>query len=210
MQGQSSSARYAAGPRRPLVWNMHEAEITAAPDSPRIGFVQVGIEAGVDPVLVLAPLFQCFDDALGRYGDIKLSALQVTGVDFEPNEGSASGTLVSARNWFNAAREPTTKALIAVDNGSLAGRTEAELAADLHVIRVDDVVPLPPEHSIEGAAGTDGTFHRSFEQSGMALALTLPEWTASAAGWALGLVLDELRFGRSEVRDFRLRVARTS
>jgi hypothetical protein len=210
LQGQSSSPRYAAGPRRSLLWNMHEGEVTAAPDSSRIGFVQVGVEAGVDPCLVLPPLLQCFDDALRRFGKVELTALQVTGVDFEPNEGSAAGSLVSADNWFNMARTGAADALIAIDRGALQGRTESEFAASLRAMSIGPVVSLPPEHAIEAAAGSEGTFRRTFQQSGLALAAALPEWTASAAGRALGLVLEELRYGRPEVRDFRLRVARVS
>jgi hypothetical protein len=210
LQGTSSSPRYASGPPRPLLWNMHEGELTAEAGTPRIGFVQVGVEAGVDLCLVLPPLLQCFDDSLRRFGTVELTALQVTGIDFEPNEGSAVSCLISAGNWFNMARASATDALLAIDSGSLQGRTEAELAASLRGMSIGPVVPLPPEHAIEATAGSEGTFRRSFQQSGLALAVTLPEWTASAAGQALGFVFEELRFGRPEVRDFRLRVARAT
>jgi hypothetical protein len=210
LQGQSSSPRYASGPRRPLLWSMHEGELTAEAGTPRIGFVQVGVEAGVDPCLVLPPLLQCFDDCLRRFGSVELTALQVTGVDFEQTEGSAVSRLMSAGNWFNMARADAADALIAIDSGALQGRTEAELAASLRVMSIGSVVPLLREQVIEAPAGSEGTFGRSFQQSGLALAITLPEWTASAAGQALGLLLEKLRYGRPEVRDFRLRLARAS
>jgi hypothetical protein len=210
LQGKSSSPRYAAGPLRPRLWNMHEGEVTADAGTPRIGFVQVGVEAGVDPCEVLPPFLQCFDDSLRRFGEVELTALQVTGVDFELTEGSAVSRLVSSSNWFNMARTGAADALIAIDRGALQGRTEAELAASLRVMIIGPVVPLPSEHAIEAVAGSEGTFRRTFHQSGLALAVTLPEWTASAAGRALGFVLDELRYGHPKVRDFRLRVARAS
>ena len=98
---------------RPLLWSMEEAEITADTDPCRIGWVQVGLGIGpvelpeilansapgwvglptlqrsTDPVLVLAPLVQCFSDALRRFGDVELHGIQVT----------TNGTDVAAQSY---------------------------------------------------------------------------------------------------------------
>ncbi len=76
--------------RRPMAWNMHEAEITAGSDQsdrnpPRIAYVQVGMEPHpAEIVLRLPALIQCFHDALCRFGDVDLSAIQVSASSLTP------------------------------------------------------------------------------------------------------------------------------
>ena len=100
--------------RRPMLWDMNEAELTAGTDASRIGWVQVGLDVddleptrvppasipgygyaslgvrrrAIKPAMVLPALVQCFDDALCRFGDIELSGLQVTAYDLDPSTRS--------------------------------------------------------------------------------------------------------------------------
>ena len=145
--------------RRPLLWGMNEAELTAGIDASRIGYVQVGLEAdmeaevvepgrarppvtgwaalpirrrsSVEPAMVLPALVQCFDDALRRFGVVELSGLQVTAGYLDPSTRSCLGDLVSVLNWFNTTLTGQAGALIAFDNELLGGHTEAELVASL-------------------------------------------------------------------------------
>ena len=145
--------------RRPLLWNMNEAELTAGIDESRIGWAQVGLDVGDleptrvpsaparghgwvgyaphgvsrranEPALILPALVQCFDDALRRFGVVELTALQVSANFFEPRMCSDS-ELVGMLNWFNTASKERTDALITLDPGFLGGHTEEELVADL-------------------------------------------------------------------------------
>src|SRR4051794_21141853 len=50
--------------RRPLLWGMNDAALTAGREGPRIGWVQIGLEPGVEPALAVPPLVRCFHDAL--------------------------------------------------------------------------------------------------------------------------------------------------
>ena len=148
-----------SGRRRPLLWGMEEAELTAGSDGTRIGFVQVGLDVGeieptkapppapddvgyayaplgvrqrpIEPAMALPALVQCFDDALRRFGDVELSGLQATAYGLDPSTRSPADRLVSALNWFNLTPKGKADALIAFNRGLLGRRTEAELVADL-------------------------------------------------------------------------------
>lgn len=146
--------------RRPLLWEMEEAELTAGIDASRIGWVQVGLGVGdfepakapsvpvlgygwygyaplgvrrraVEPAVLLPALIQCFDDALRRFGVVELSGIQVAASYLEPGTRSYAGYLVSALNWFNTTLNAKADALITFDQEFLGGHTEAELVASL-------------------------------------------------------------------------------
>ena len=114
---------------RPLLWGMEEAELTARADASQIGFVQVGLDVGdfepnpnwtpstspgwaslpvrrrpTEPAMAIPPLVQCFDDSLRRFGDVELSALQVTARYLDPSARCRAGDLISGLNWFNTTR----------------------------------------------------------------------------------------------------------
>ncbi len=145
--------------RRPLLWHMNEAELTAGIDGSRIGYVQVGLGVGygepirvpvssgpapgyryaplgvdrraIEPAVVLPALIQCFDDSLRRFGVVEVSGLQVTANFLEPWAQSYAGDLVSGLNWFNTTLKGQADALIAFDQEFLGGHTEAELVSSL-------------------------------------------------------------------------------
>ena len=225
-------------PRRPMLWDMNEAELTAGTDASRIGWVQVGLEVGdleptrvppapvtgwgyeslgvrrrpIEPAMVLPALAQCFDDALRRFGDIELSGIQVTAYDLDPDARSPAGDLVSALNWFNTTLKGKADALIAFNQELLGGQTEAELVAGLQwkntgLFEFGPVVEVPEQHSIKASFEWPG---RSISpaRSGLGVSVTLPEWTASAVGWALATVIDAARAGAPDVSNFAVRVTR--
>ena len=166
----------------------------------------------VDPAIVLPPLIQCFDDALRRFGVIELSGLQVTASSMEPSTRSCIGDLVSGLNWFNTTPQERTDALIAVDNELLGGHTEAELFARLQrrnngSFEFGPVVAVPEQYSIKAGAEYP-ILSISPAHSGLGLSVTLPEWTASAAGWVLATVIDAARTIAPDVRNFAVRITR--
>ena len=224
--------------RRPMLWGMNEAELTAGTDASRIAWVQVGLEVGdleptrvppapvtgwgyaslgvrrraAEPAMVLPALVQCFDDALRRFGDIELSGIQVTAYDLDPNARSPAGDLVSALNWFNITLMGKADALIAFNQELLGGQTEAELVAGLQwrntgLFKFGPVVAVPEQHSIKASFEWP---ERSISpaRSGLGVSVMLPEWTASAVGWALATVIDAARGGAPDVRNFAVRVTR--
>ena len=225
-------------PNRPLLWGMQEAELTAGTGDSRIGWVQVGLNVGpfepnpdwtpptqpgwaslpvrrrsIDPAMAMPALVQCFDDALRRFGAIELSALQVMAINLDPGPRSGADNLISALNWFNTKQQPKADAMISFDQEMLGGHTEAELVASLQHrnsgrFKFGPVVTVPEHHSIK-APFPEGPY-RSFSpaHSGRGVSVTLPEWTASAAAWALATIIDTSRPIAPDVRNFALRITR--
>ena len=226
--------------RRPLLWNMNEAELTAGIDESRIGWAQVGLDVGdleptrvpsaparghgwvgyaphgasrraIEPALILPALVQCFDDALRRFGVVELTALQVSANLFEPRMCSFS-ELVGMLNWFNTASKERTDALITFDPGFLGRRTEEELVADLQqkntgLFEFGPVEAAPRQNSVKArVVGPVSSIPRS--HSGLGVSVTLPEWTAGAAGWALAVVIDAAGTIAPDVSDFAVRIER--
>ncbi|HEX5369296.1 MAG TPA: hypothetical protein VFY10_07765 [Dehalococcoidia bacterium] len=211
-QGKSSSPRFAPVWERPLLWGMNEAELTEGTDTSCIGYVQVGLEEGVEAAMVLPALSQCFDDSLRRFGRVDLSALQVTAA-FLPRARPCAGNLISALSWFHAGPKVPADAVIAVDYELLRAGIESDFVASLQQMYTGpfvfgSLVDVPQQQSIDVRWGP--AIHPGFGLSPArrGLSVTLPEWTASAAAWALALVIDELRVASPEVRNFAARVTR--
>ena len=225
---------------RPLLWGMEEAELTDRSASSRIGWVQVGLEgefivAGseawpgtvtgftslpthrrytVDPAAALPALSQCFEDALRRFGDFTLSGLQVTIRNLEPSSRASAGDLNSALNWFNLAPPARAEAHIAFDHGLIGGHIAALVARlrqrNTGSFTFGPVVDVPAPHLIHLPAAPEH-FSPALVPADLGVAVTLPEWTASAAGWSLGLIIDTARalmpagYRRCAVRVTRVR-----
>jgi hypothetical protein len=197
---------------RPLAWHMHEAELTAGINGSRIGWAQVGLEFdGVELVLRLPALIQCFDDALRRFGVVDLSAIQVTADGLGRHPESCLGDLVSPLNWFNTALKARANALIAFDLKMLGDHTEAELFSILQrwtdkPFDFGPMVTVPEEHLTRIA--TEAPYRCASSTSDLGLPVTLPEWTASAAAWALAIVIDRVRTATPNVRNLAIRITR--
>ena len=223
---------------RPPLWDINEAELTTGIDAYRIGDVQVGLNVGdleptrepsapvlgyryaplgvrqraIEPSVALPALIQCFDDSLRRFGVVELSGLQVTANFLEPGTQSYIGDLVSQLNWFNTTLKGQADALISFDKEFLGGHSEAELVASLQrrntgAFEFGPVVAVPEQHSIK--VGVEAPFRFiSPAHSGLGVSVSLPEWTASAAGWVLAMVMDAARGSAPDVRNFAVRVTR--
>ncbi len=228
---------------RSLLWGMEEAKLTAGLDASRIGWVKVGLGSGessivksgnmdwikrvhfkvrperrrraVEPAKALSALTQCFADALGRFGIVELSGLQVTASGLEPKPSPRPGgypidSPFCGLNWFNTARKTTVETLVAFDYELLGSHTEAELVARLQQKNTEafafgPVATVPEPHSIKVPAEVGWWYSTS---PGRGVAVTLPEWTASAAAWVLAIVIDTARILTPDVRNFAVRVTR--
>ena len=228
--------RWAATPiDHPLLWSMEEAEITADTDSYRIGWVQVGLGVGsvemlstptnpspgwassptrrrsTDPVLALAPLIQCFSDALRRFGSVELSGFQVTASGLESDAQSCIGYLVSVLNWFNTGMKTKNEAIVAFDQGLLQGDRVPELVGAL---RHRNTAPfefkthadMHERHRVKVPVETP--FHSAAPLSEIGVSVMLPEWTPSSAGWVLASVVDAARLIEPDVSNFAVRLTR--
>ena len=182
--------------RRSLLWDMHKAEVTAGSTSSRIGWAQVGMQGhdmhflrhyAIDAGRALPALSQCLDDSLRRFGDVTLAGLQVTLQDLRPLAPDSVIDYVSPRNWFNLAAPARAPAHIAFDHAWLGERI-AELPdrfPNPGAFEFGPVVTGPASHRIQVPAETP--FVRGLAAARLGLAVTLPEWSASAAGWTLAL-----------------------
>jgi hypothetical protein len=158
--------------------------------------VQVGLEVGVEPALVLPALIQCFNDSLRRFGVVEVAGLQVTCRHLQAGRESAAWDLVSGISWFSTVQGPRAEALIAFDNGLLQGRSESEFVASLQRMNSGSfefgpLVPVPLQHSIEVPVEAPIAVALSPARSGVSVAM--PEWSASGAAWVLAVVIDTAR-----------------
>lgn len=196
MGWSSTSAR-----QRSSLWGMNDAALTPGSEASRIGWVQVGLDAGVEPVAALPAFVQCFDDALRRFGVVELTGLQVTG-----SELSSSGSCWNpGLNWFNVVPNARSGALIVIDDASLTDRTAEELVARLEWQNTGPFafgrqVGLPDRHSGERPDEFVPAPGR------LGVSVTLPEWTAAAAAWALAIVIDATGTNGSDRRALIARV----
>ncbi|MCY4577829.1 MAG: hypothetical protein OXD31_02160 [Chloroflexi bacterium] len=224
-RARSDSMGWSASSERPslLLWGMNEAEVTGDADSSRIGWVQVGLQAGGtipairtphpiqgsgfypfgliqearEPSFVLPALIQCLYDALSRFGQITLDGFQVTAQYLGPMKESSIWTLVSALNWFNTVQNGNEQALVMLDANLIRLQSEAELLASLRYKNTGSFNFGPVVNLPEGFSVRPGieTPIRHLYSSGtnLAISVRMPEWTASAAAWVLALVIDTAR-----------------
>lgn len=196
-------------PPRLRLWGMNEAELTLGDSRNRIGFVQVGLDAGnVDPQEALPALAQCFEDALGRFGAVELSALQITATHLGPPLQTCIGDLVGADNWFNLSDKTGVKAVAVLDQELLGGNTPPfSRYTRTGVLELGPQVSVSEEHQVRipleapfYPAGSGGT--------ALGWVITLPEWTASAIGWTLAIMVDVVRTENPSSRNFAARLSR--
>ena len=227
-----TSARFASAT------TIEELGLTAHAKPYRIGYAQVGLNVGpvepvepppaprsgysysalpyrrrsTDPVLVLPPLVQCFYDSLSRFGDIEVSAFQITASYLEPGMEDRLGYLVSTLNWFNANPKSGAEAIVAFDQDMLGGNDVSELVSNLQQrnagsFKFRSVVDAPERCLINVPAETPW-MGRRYARSELGVSVAMPEWTPSAAGWVLASVVDAARAIEPDVSDFVVRVTR--
>lgn len=169
-------------------------------------------EATVALSSALPPLVQCLDDALRRIGATEISGFQVTcyGAHHGPRS-RFSGHLAAGLSWFDTPEPARVSALVTFDRRSLSGFSAVELASNIRrrhtgALAFGGVVPVGEPHRVRGPA--DAPYPDiSLEPSGLGVSMVLPEWTASAAGWILATVVDEVRVLAPETENFAVRIA---
>ena len=226
--------------KRPVLWLMEEAELTADTDPHRIGFVQVGLGVGppepverppprrqgwsysplgikrksTDPVLALPPLVQCFGDSLSRFGDVDVSCYLVTAIHVDIDPVEQLWQLVSMLNWFNTNLEARADALVSFDHNLLGGRDVSELVADLQWRNTGSFefrsVVDVPQQHMVDTAAEGPLWLDRCGGSSLGVSVTMPEWTPSAAGWVLASVIDSARTIEPDADSFAVRVTRLS
>ena len=206
--------------RRPLAWGMHEAEIMAGadnlgPGAPRIAYAQVGMASPhpADVALRLPALIQCFHDAVGRFGDIELSAVQVMVDSIAPSPSSCLGDLISSNNWFNTVTKSRANAIITFDQGSLGD------AETRRFTRLQRGVSAPFTFGPLAKASSDrcitepnemlSPFADTLQPADVGLPATLSEWTPDAIGWVLAAVVDCICTHAIDYQDIIIRITRT-
>lgn len=207
---------------RPMAWVMHEAEITAdtgdpGPGGSRIGYAQVGLWGnGAEIVLRLPALIQCFHDALCWFGDVNLSAIQITAAWLVPHPPSCLMDLISARNWFNTIADTIVSnrvnAVIAFDEESLDNHAQTKPFSRLQsgVGRQFIFGPLSgASESHRIALPAEMPKVRNTRPSDVNLPVALPEWTPGAIGWALAAAVDAVRTASPGLQTIIARITRT-
>ena len=186
------------------------------PEGTSVGWAAIPVPPGykaatIEMATALPALVQCFDDALRRLGAVELSGLQVSwhNAHLGPSTRSFNGSLGSP--WFKTAPQESADALIAFDHEMLGGHSEAELLATLRrrsmgSFKFGPVVAVPEQHSIKVREQSIHSFTPA--QSGLGVSATLPEWTASAAGWVLAAVIDAARDFAPDVENLAVRITR--
>lgn len=208
--GKSSWPQVPGPPAREVLWWMNEAKLTAGVSTPRIGWVQVGLEVGIEPAMALPALIQCFEDALHRFGEFELAGLQVTCCHLQPGRVSSAWNLVAGLNWFNPGGQASTHALVAFDDGLLQRQPASDIAAALQGMGgrsfdFGQCVTVPEERSIAVPAEMP---YVALSPGQPGVSVTLPDWTASAAAWVLAIVIDTMRAARPAVSHFAVRLSK--
>ena len=205
--------------RRPLAWHMHEAEIMAGEDNlgasaPRIAYAQVGMESPhpADVALRLPALIQCFHDAVDRFGDLEISAIQVKADSIAPSPASCLGDLISSKNWFNTVTKSRVNAIITFDQGAIgdAGtRRFARLQKGVNApFTFGPLTKASADHCITEPDEMSYPFTDSPKPADVGLPATLSEWTPGAIGWVLAAVVDCICTHAVDRQDIIIRITR--
>lgn len=215
------------------LWNVEEAELTFRHEGSRIGFAQVSLDvnpatilipddptiddgpppgtdpsagdwvaasvptlddAGLptDPAIAVSPLVQCLDDSLRWFGEIDVSAVQVTALylhhDPERNQHHPSSVL----GWFALSTGTRVSALLRLMTGTRPDHLASEAVEALQDIN----------------AGPFRFGQLLTTEQGEGIALSMPEWTPAAVGWAIAEAFDTALQLDSVPRDISVRVSR--
>lgn len=163
----------AAGDGR-AVWGMHEAELTAREPGARAGWAQVGLEEGVNPFTALPAMLACLAAAIGRFGDLDLTGVRVSG-DGPPCPARRASDLASCHNWFAVGGGRPLLARIVIERAEPGGIAPERLVAFLEETETGRFI-----------LGRDRAPHAP---DGVAVAALLPEWSPYAIGTAIAYAL---------------------
>lgn len=153
---------------------------------------------------ILPPLIQCLDDALRRIGATQISGFQLTCYGELPGEDGRNSHLNLGRDWFDLAGPAGVEALITFDRGFLGAGQSTGMMDHIRrrrtgTFRFGQVVTAPEPYQIRVSTNTPKP-DVVFESSDFSLLVELPEWSPSAAAWALATVID-VALGYAETRE---------
>lgn len=190
------------------------------PEGARGGWATIQMPPGYDESTVaipvaLPPFVQCLDDALRRIGATEVSGYQLTchRANLQPGQGNR-GHLIYGISWFNvpAPDALAVDALVAFDRGFLGGHSASELVSRIGRRGNEpfefSLAPDMPELRRIKTSGSAPSPHITFDPSKIGLSVRLPEWSASAAGWALATVIDAAHAIAPDVENFIVRITR--
>ncbi len=215
--------------RRPLFWDMHEAELTAGHEPMRIGWVQVGLASrvtgirpaqppgpgwapwpdtwrnDVEPAQVVPALCQCLADALRRFGDLTLTGMQLTAYGVEPLTHDP-GSDIAGHNWFNLLPQLRTPTVASFDQMFPAAHDLLTYLQRWNTgsCTFRSVVLVSAPHRI----AVSSTRARTLVPAMHGVDIMLPEWTASAVGWAMAFIIDAARVLTPNIRQYVVRITR--
>lgn len=194
------------------LWWLEEAEFALSEGTSRIGFAQVGVDQDVHVAPVLAPLCQCFDDSLRRFGEVDLRSVQFNARNLLPDRRAPDRPFIPPLGWFRMSQGPRMDAFIAFDSQFLQGHDEAEFMTKLQgwnslgIFDFGQVAVCPPEQAITGR--TAWPSGREIVPADRGIPVSLPEWTPTSAAVAVAHVVERARGDGHAPADFAVRITR--
>lgn len=205
-----------SGTARPLphLWYLEEAELTASVGNGMVGWVQVGVD--VEPTMALPPLIQCLDDSLRRFGEVELSALQMTARRLLRQEDLPIPNI----GWFGESLGPRTRGVIACDARFVETVAQPEFVEKIRGwnsagvpsgrFEFAPVAAAQGDQAIRDPAAVALPADRALSPADWVLPVTMPEWSPSSVAWALCTFIDTIRRDADGPRDFAVRLTRVS
>ena len=197
----------------PKLWNTYGGGLTGPAEDPElIGWIY--LESTQDLSLIVIPMLQCMDDALRRIGATDISGFQLTCYRSNPlSIDRRIGYIVSGASWFYAPAPTTTEAVIAFNSEFLGHLAITEMVSSIlrrpTIPFSFDLIPsVSARHTIRPPSNTPFP-GIPLTPSETGLTFSMPEWTASASGWALAVVLDLGLASAPRVEHLAVRVTRT-
>ncbi|MGE0227602.1 MAG: hypothetical protein AB7I38_02665 [Dehalococcoidia bacterium] len=145
---------------------------------------------------VLPALVQCLEDALGRFGIVESSALQLTAVGMSPAPPPSDDTHASWLASFSARHDEPVDAALAFDGGMLGTHSELDVAGRLvrpgsPFFSFGTPATVPAELRI--AAPPEAPLDRPLSAAIRGIAVRMPEWSSAAAAWVLSAAVEAAR-----------------
>lgn len=173
-------------------------------------FPTLPTDSPTDPVLAIPPLIQCLDGSLRWFGEVEVTAVQVTAFDIAPRQRSYLHRLVSVLNWFNLAdARERPSALVTVAADPWKERLESEVVDAIQrtntgSFEVGSLVTAPVEH----VAGPEWV-GLQWDRTDKGLDVAMPEWSPSTVGWVAARVVEAALDRELAPQHLSVRIART-
>ena len=209
LMGWLNAGSTGSGLRHNRLWSMHEAELTIGGREPdvepvrwrspiasqeelatRIGWIQVGLEVSVDPALAMPALVQCFHDSLARFGVVELTGLQISARYLQPSARSYMWFFIDVSNWFNVISKNRVNVSVTFDADRVERHSTIAMVSDLQ-----RRVARPAFEFKEALSSSE-------------ISVTMSEWTPSAIGYVIGIVIDAIRSKEPNTLGFTIGITR--